>query len=172
MSICGNIVERRTNDTFLVSECLIKNCKDESEIVNHTNDAISTVILINQKTTLVVQETRFILNSEDKVDIIPSTEVRIKVVGDSVLVSPSKNIFSPPKLTQRQNDSLNNLCKNLKVHISQGQSHYPCDYPSIYLLYMGALSGNKEAEFLFQKLDSLFELDGAIAETRGEIWIH
>ncbi len=28
MVICGNIVERRTNDTFLVSACLIKNCKD------------------------------------------------------------------------------------------------------------------------------------------------
>ncbi len=48
MVICGNIVERRTNDTFLVSACLIKNCKDGSEIVNYTDDYISTVILIKR----------------------------------------------------------------------------------------------------------------------------
>ena len=47
---------------------------------------------------------------------------------------------------------------------------YPYDEKSLYLLFTGAVNGNSDAKYLLKNLEDLFVLDGAIAETREEIW--
>lgn len=170
ISICG-VLENKNADTFVVSECQIVNCKNGSHISDHSADGIFKVILIKQKDCLLVRETAFLLDSADNIIYAPCSETKITFFDGKMVVSEPNDIFVIPTLTKRQLEALNHICTGLRTEIAKGNTEFPYDEKSIYLLYMGALNGDAEAIYLFKNLASLFNLDGAIAETRGELFL-
>lgn len=168
ITICGYI-DTNVNDTFVVSECEIINCKDEGHITDHTSDGIFKVILIKQKDALILRETEYVIDSSDKIICVPITEVIINFKKDEAVISPVRRIFAALPMSRRQKESLAVLSKELKAKIAKGDKNYGHDEQSIYLLHMGAVNHDADAIYLFKNLDSLFDLDGAYSETRGEL---
>lgn len=168
---CGRLDKKLSENKFVVSEFKLIDCNDKKEIINQSEDAVSKSIVTIKTDSLLVAETHYILNSKWEIDIVPATETTIKFVQGKPVLSSKRNIFIAPPLGKEQQDSLITLNKNLKEKAKTGKSVYPYDEKSIYLLFMGAVNGNEDAKYLLKNLNKLFILDGAIAETRGEIWI-
>ena len=169
--ICGNQKALNKNGKYIVYECQIIDCKNHNILIDHSSDAIFPTILTKSPNRLVIQETQCMLDTTDNIIYVPTTEIIIKFNKGQSTVFPIRKIFSPPILTKRQNDSLNILCRNLESQITGKPSLYPYNEKSLYLLYMGAINGMKKPKYLFQNLDSLFILDGAISETKRELLI-
>lgn len=168
---CGRLDKIISENTFLISEFKLVDCNDEMEIINQSEDAVSKSIIIINPDSILIAETHYILNSKWEIDIVPALETTIKFIHAKPNLSPKRNVFTAPPLTKEQHDSLIILNKNLTEKAKAGKSIYPYNEMTIYLLFMGAVNGSEDAKYLLKNLDNLFVLDGAIAETRGEIWI-
>jgi hypothetical protein len=168
---CGRINKKLSETKFVISEFKMIDCNDKKEIIDQAEDAVSQSVVTIEKDSLLVAETHYILNSNWEMDIVPARETTIKFVQGKPILSSKRDIFAAPPLAKEQQDSLATLNKNLKEKSKAGKIIYPYDEKSIYLLFMGAVNGNEEARYLLKNLDRLFILDGAIAETREEIWI-
>ena len=168
---CGRLDKKLSEDKFVISEFKLIDCNDKKEIINQTEDAVSKSIVTVKEDSLLIAETHYILNSKWEIDIVPATEITIKFTLGKPILSSKRNVFIVPPLSKEQQDSLIILNKNLKEKAKTGKSIYPYDEKSIYLLFMGAINGDEDAKYLLKNLDKLFVLDGAIAETRSEIWM-
>lgn len=168
---CGSLDKKISENKFVISEFKLVNCKDKKEIINQAEDAVSKSIVTIKTDSLLIAETHFVLNSKWEIDIVPAMETTVKFINGTPNLSSKRNVFVAPPLTKEQQDSLSTLNKNLKEKAKSGKSIYPYDEKTIYLLFMGAINGNQDAKYLLKNLSELFILDGAVAETRGEIWM-
>jgi len=168
--ICGDILDTIAKDSFTVTHYKIINCRTGERIVDIGEDGIFNAIFVTKNKELLIIDKQFILDTNDIITSIPNNSTTIKIEKEGLNVS-RKMIFSPPALTMKQDSSLNILCINLKQLTKLPRQPYPYDEKSIYLLYMGVLNKKKDATYILNNLDSLFVLDGAIAETKSELAI-
>jgi len=169
--VCGNFEKKITDNKFVVSEFIIYECMNEKEVINYSEDATFKSVITIEKDSVIITETHYILNNNWEIDITPAKETVIKFVNDEAVITSEKQAFVVPPLTKEQTDSLFILNKNLIEKAKGEKIHYPYDEKTIYLLFMGAINGNQDAKYLLRNLGELFILDGAIAETLGEIWV-
>lgn len=169
--ICGRMVKKTSDNTYHISEYKITDCKNRGEIYDQSEDAVSISFVEVETDSIVLTDTHFILNSINEIEAVPVIERTIKYVSSVPKVSSDRNVFIRPKLTKDQVISLTKLIEDLNAISKKGVTQYPYDEKSIYLLLIGAINNNKEAGRILRNLDKLFIIDGAIAETRNEIWI-
>lgn len=168
---CGGVERKLAENKIVISEFKVIDCQNGTTLINHSEDTVSKSIVTISRDSLLLSETHYILNSKWEIDIVPAVESTIKFVKGEPFISQERKVFVAPKLAKAQTDSLLRLNKNLKNKIKSDKSVYPYGEKSIYLLFMGAINGNKDAKYLLKNLDSLFILDDASAETRSEIWL-
>ena len=168
---CGILNKKISDDKYIISGFKLINCNDKKEIIDETIDEVPNFIVTIKSDSLLLANTHFVLNKEWNIESIPATEKTIKFINHQVHISSKRNVFVAPQITKEQQDSLISLCKQLKEKSQAGKVFYPYEETTIFLLFMGAINGNADAKYLLKNLDKLFVLDGAIAETRGEIWI-
>jgi len=168
---CGSTDKKISENKYLISGFKLINCRDNKTIIDESIDEVPKFIITIKSDSLLLANTQFILNKDWNIEPIPAMETTIKFIEGNPNLSSKKNVFIAPPLSKEQQDSLIIINKNLKEKAKAGKSIYPYDEKTIYLLFMGAINGNSDAKYLLKNLDKLFILDGAIAETKGEIWM-
>ena len=109
------------------------------------------------------------IGGEWKQSILPFTETEYIFDINNNLTKTEKLIFNYPELTNKQINDIKDLCDKLNDHKGKVKGHYPFDYETIYILFVGAYKDVYSSRQLFLNLENLFEFDGAAAETLGEI---
>jgi hypothetical protein len=104
-----------------------------------------------------------------KQSILPFTETEYKFDINNNLVKTEKLIFQYPELTSKQINDIKELCEKLEDYNGAEKIHYPFDYETIYILFIGAYKDINSSREIFLNLKNLFEFDGAAAETLREI---
>jgi hypothetical protein len=167
---CGSIDEKSSPNSYTVTEFRMINCLNNTVIEDHSEDAISKYSITVENNRVIIAKNHFIVNEKWQVISLPAMEKSVYFSGRKICISKEKNVLKVPALTKEQNDSINSLCEILKEK-SINKGLYPYDETSIYILFTGAIKGNRGARYLLANLDRLFILDGAVKETKDEIWM-
>jgi hypothetical protein len=167
---CGSINEKSRPNSYTVTEFRMINCLNNAVIEDHSEDAISKYSITVMKNSVLIAKNHFIVNEKWEVISIPAMEKSVCFNGRKICISKEKNVLKVPVLSKEQNDSINSLCELLKEK-SICKGSYPYDETSIYILFTGAIKGNRRARYLLANLDRLFILDGGVKETKDEIWM-
>lgn len=169
--VCGTANEFKMNNTSVLSEITVKNCKTNKYLIDSRSDAMETFAVKKFSDSLTITSLQLIPDSSlHQLTYVPLYCQVVKIASNGTPdISKARFIFKAPKITEHQKKHIDSLCLKLKTGIKQPASIYPFDETSIYVLFLGALANYGSSYDLFVNLDRYYTLDGAIAETKEEI---
>lgn len=173
IAVCGTPGEPQYDNSLMLSELTVINCSTNDYLVDTRADATETFIVRNNEDSLVITSLHLLPDSTmHKLMFVPLSYQTIKLVNGKPKLSSPCFAFTVPVLTQYQRKYINGLCKKIRSGIKNPAGLYPYDETSVYGIFLGALTNCNDCYDLFINLDKYYVLDGAIAETKAEIFFH
>jgi len=171
LMVCGH----KNEEDSLLTEITVFDILHDSVVFDTEGDAISRYSIGNTDSGLAIVNYRFMLIGDkfEEMTTIPSEILLFYANNHQKLTFTSYNIFSYPRLTAPQIDSINKVCdvivNTIAAQPTTQKHHYPLPYETMYLLYIGAFHNMDNAYDIWTNLSEHFEFDGAEAETLSEL---
>jgi hypothetical protein len=155
----------------LISGFYIGSCSTKSTIVDQQLDEINQYWLHVKPDSIIISSTHPVLVGDTwDYKLIP-LEKRSITLENEKLKTNNQFIFTPPELTPIQKDSILSFITYLeKKKNSNPKKIFPGDETAVIILFMGVIHDIGNSRTLWKKLREDFILDGAIAETYGEMY--
>ena len=169
--ICGVPQKAKTGEGILLSEMVVRDCIRDKYLMDYRQDAVHTFAVKKFKDSVTITDMLLVPTaSMQDLDYTPLSyqALWINPHGEARL-SKERFVFKAPALNDVQRRYLDKLCAQLKEETRLPQTPYPFDEASVYALFLGAVNNYNDCYNLFLNLDKYYKLDGAIAETKGEI---
>ena len=169
--ICG--YQNKDDIDTLYYAISIQDCKNEKLIFENSNDEISPYKFKKYKNGIGLISCLFApVGDEWKMQVLPATENIYEWQGNKLKLSQSRIIFKYPQ-TELSKKQISDI-KSLLIHITESKqstkTFYPGDEKSLYILSIGVLFNIGESRKTFEELETHFNFDGSIAETKREIF--
>jgi hypothetical protein len=166
--VCGT----KSDDDSLIYEITVYDCMRDTLLFDNKFNEIFPHSIRLIKGGFSITDYHFAPMGDDwKQSKIPFTETQYKFDLNNNLIQTEKLIFNYPELTNKQLNDIKDLCDKLNGFKGKLKGHYPLDYETIYILFVGAYKDVYSSRQLFLNLEIFFEFDGAAAETLREISI-
>jgi hypothetical protein len=167
--VCGHI-EEQINSKYKLKSLTVLNCTKNEFIVNYDGDEITPFSITFQNDTIILVEYHYApIGDNWEMSSFPFERKYIISSYDSIQISKPEIIFDYPNLTNNQIKDINNICRTLEHYTSNERKIYPLEYESIYILFIGAYKNISNSREIYRSIRTNFILDGAVAETYGEI---
>jgi len=164
--------EKLNLDTaILISGFYIGSCSTKAAIIDQRLDEIHQYWLYVKPDSITISSTHPVLVG-DKWDyqLIPLEKKNI-TLENGELKSNQQFIFNPPKLTPIQKDSILSFIHYLEgVGNTNPKRFLPGDEMAVLVLFMGVIHDIGNSRSTWKRLREDFILDGAVAETYGELY--
>lgn len=169
--VCGYKLSEMGSASILISALLVYDCVSKKAIIDFSGDEISQSLIkiYDGDSISLVQNQYAIIDSNWNIGSVPFAESVIKFENGRAVLTNPKVVFSPHIPTKLQADSIIKLCQYLDEFKEVPSPAYPLNEKSIYILYMGHTAGIECSTALLGQLNSIFKLDGAVAETLREL---
>ena len=169
--ICGYQNENDTsNFSYAIS---IKDCKNDKLIFDNSNDEIFAYKFNTYENGIGLITCLFApVGDEWEMQVLPATENLYEWRNNELKFSERRIIFKYPqtKLSENQISDIDSLLNYINKSKQSKKVFYPGDEKSLYILSIGVLFNIGESRKAFEELESYFKFDGAIAETKHEIF--
>jgi len=164
--LCGT----KSDSDSLIYELTVYDCVRQTFLLDNRYDEIFPNYIKLTNKGFIITDYHFAPIGENwEQSIFPFLETEYSFDSTGKPKEKEKIIFDYPDLTLKQINDIKELCDRLHSQKSLNKKHYPFDYETIYILFVGAYKDIYTARQLFFDLKNLFEFDGAAAETLSEI---
>lgn len=161
MVLCGYVIDRRSSSEVIASEFDVVACREESIFLSF--GALENVRVEQRKNSIRLIELKKLPPGFGRDWIFMDYQFRDIRLGPKGIVSTKKKIvFQPPRLSRAEQKQILKLWNHQKPE-KKGSEEL------MGLLFLGALSGNKEIKKKFLNVRYDFRVDGVVAHVYGDV---